>query len=324
MVWLVDLYSPQEEIRTTCEPEKNTRRDEETEDGELSKHVDTGIPLPFFWQRRCYRTGRQTDFRPSSDVLCACMRIHEVRRLAGPLLLAAILLTSIAWFRKGRLVPPDEIETVLLREPVQVSIQTEPFSFEYKNRLCRVEPVARWEQWGLVVSHNNIKSVADIYHDSSSVDTKDLCLIWGANLQGSDYQRVDFKSGPWTCYFSYGSGVEFHHQALGNNHLITDDSAVRHILDEVRVGDQVHLSGLLVNYQMEDWQGFWRRTSTSRTDSDCEVVFLEEIEILKRGTPGWYTAYRTGWLLILSVPVLYIFLMWLEAGNTDSSTLGRL
>ena len=100
------------------------------------------------------------------------MQIHEIRRLAGPLLLAAILLTSIAWFRKGRLVSPDEIETAILREPVQAPIRTAPFSFEYKSRLCRVEPVARWEQWGLVVSHNNIKSVADIYHDTSSVDTK--------------------------------------------------------------------------------------------------------------------------------------------------------
>ena len=135
-----------------------------------------------------------------------------------------------------------------------------------------MEPVATYELWGLVVSHNNIHSVADIYHDSTSVDTKDLCVIWGANLEDSDYQRVDFKSGPWTCYFSYPGDARFDHTALGNNHLITDDPWMRRVLDDVRVGDQIRLAGLLVNYQMDDWQGFWRRTSTTRDDSGCEAL----------------------------------------------------
>ena len=252
------------------------------------------------------------------------MQAHEIRRFVGPLLLAAIVLIGISWYFKGRLVGPAEINEDLLQIPVQTPTSSEPFDFEYKGKVCRVEPVAEWEQWGLVVSHNDIESIADIYHDSTSVDTKDLCVIWGANLQGSDYQRVDFKSGPWTCYFSYPGGVQFHHNALGNNHLITDDPAVRRALGGVRVGDQVRLAGLLVNYQMDDWQSFWRQTSTSREDNDCEVVFLQDIDVLRRGTPGWYTAYRLGWIAILVLPMLYVFLMWLEAGKSDTTTLGRL
>jgi hypothetical protein len=252
------------------------------------------------------------------------MQAHEIRRLVGPLLLAAIVLTGISWYFKGQLVGPSEIDESLLQIPVQTPVSSEPFDFEYKGKVCRVEPVAKWEQWGLVVSHNDIESIADIYHDSTSVDTKDLCVIWGANLQGSDYQQVDFKSGPWTCYFSYPGGVQFHHNALGNNHLITDDPSVRRALGGVRVGDQIRLAGLLVNYQMDDWQSFWRQTSTSREDNDCEVVFLQDIDVLRRGTPGWYTAYRLGWIAILVLPALYVFLMWLEAGKSDTTTLGRL
>ena len=101
-------------------------------------------------------------------------------------------------------------------------------------------------------------------------------------------------------------------------------SAVRRSLDGVRVGDQVRLAGLLVNYQMDDWQNFWRRTSTTREDDGCEVVFLKEIEVLSRGTPGWYSAYRLGWIAILLIPVLYLFLIWIEAGKADTTTLGRL
>ena len=252
------------------------------------------------------------------------MQAHEIRRFVGPLLLAAIVLTGISWFFKGQLVGPSEIDENLLQIPVQTPTSSEPFDFQYKGKVCRVEPVAEWEQWGLVVSHNDIESIADIYHDSTSVDTKDLCVIWGANLQGSDYQQVEFKSGPWTCYFSYPGGVQFHHNALGNNHLITDDLSVRRALGGVRVGDQIRLAGLLVNYQMDDWQSFWRQTSTSREDNDCEVVFLQDIDVLRRGTPGWYTAYRLGWIAILVLPALYVFLMWLEAGKSDTTTLGRL
>ena len=75
---------------------------------------------------------------------------------------------------------------------------------------------------------------------------------------------------------------------------------------------------------MDDWQSFWRRTSTTREDHDCEVVFLERISILRRGTPGWYAAYRIGWLAILALPLAYLGLMWLEAGSSDTTTLGRL
>lgn len=252
------------------------------------------------------------------------MQAHQLRRLIGPLFLAAIALTGISWLKKGRLVGPAEIDEHLLRAPAQTPTSAEPFDFEYKGRMCRVEPVADWQQWGLVVSHNNIESFADIYHDSTSVDTKDLCVIWGANLKEADYQQVDFKSGPWTCYFSYPGGVRFHHNALGNNHLITDDPVVRRQLDGVRVGDQIRLAGLLVNYQMDDWQSFWRKTSTSREDNGCEVVFLEEIEVLQRGTPGWYAAYRAGWIALMALPALYVFLMWVEAGKSDTTTLGRL
>lgn len=252
------------------------------------------------------------------------MEPHRIRRLIGPIFLLALGLTGLSWVRKGRLAEPSLIDPALLQKPVQSGTRRARFSFEYKGRECRVEPVASYEIWGLVVSHNNIHSMADIYHDSTSVDTKDLCVIWGSNLESPEYRRVQYKSGPFTCYFSYPDGVRFSHLAIGNNHLITDSEAIRRQLDRVRVGDQVHLSGLLVNYQMDDWQDFWRKTSTRRDDNDCEVMFVGELQVIARGTPGWYALYRLGWLLLLALPVAYVFLMWIEAGRPNSTTLGRL
>jgi len=184
--------------------------------------------------------------------------------------------------------------------------------------------VARYELWGLVVSHNNIESFADLVHDSTSVDTKVLCVIWGPNLADNDFHRVRYTSGQFTCYFKYPHGVVFDRKALGNNHLITDDDGVRERIGEVRVGDQIRLSGLLVNYRMDDWDSFWRRTSVSRKDAGCEVVFVETLEILRRGAPLWYAMYAWSWRVLIAVPVLFFVFAWIESRDPSTSRLGEL
>ncbi len=50
-----------------------------------------------------------------------------------------------------------------------------------------MRPVADFELWGLVVSHNNPTAFYDIYHDRNSVDTRDLGVIWGENLRSADF-----------------------------------------------------------------------------------------------------------------------------------------
>lgn len=226
-------------------------------------------------------------------------------------------LLTLGWLFKGELAPPEAMRPELEREPVQTPTDAEPFSFVYKGKQFRVRPVAEYELWGLVVSHNDIESIADIYHDATSVDTKDLCVIWGANLERPDYLEVDFRSGSFTCYFRYPPGVRFSLRAGSNNHLVTDRDAIRDRIEEVRVGDQIRLSGLLVDYQMEDWRDFWRRTSTVRSDSDCEIVFVRELEILERGTSGWYAAYRVGWVGLVTVPLLYLVVLHRSAGRRE-------
>lgn len=242
--------------------------------------------------------------------------LQGARRLLRVLLLVALVALAVSWWRKGRLVEPARILPRLLEQPVQQDASTRSFEFDYKGRKCRVRPVARYDLSGLVVSHNHIESLADIYHDSTSVDTKDLCVVWGSNLRSPDYREVHYSSGPFTCYFSWPGGVDFDLHQASNNHLITRDPAVRERIAEVRVGDQVHLRGLLVDYQMDDWRDFWRRTSTTRKDDDCEVVLVEELEILARGTPGWYSLYRAAWAVLVALPVLWAGVLWIESGRS--------
>jgi hypothetical protein len=242
------------------------------------------------------------------------------RRLLGYVTLALLALLLLAWKQKGRLPSPSEIRPDLLQAPLQEATEREPFEFVYAGQTVRVRPVADYEIWGLVVSHNDIGSLADIYHDSSSVDTKDLCVVWGGNLQSGSLDKVTFESGPWTCYFSYPQGVRFDGREISNNHLVSDQDALREALAEVRVGDQIHVRGALVDYQLEDWGTHWRRSSKVRDDGGngaCEVLFFDEIEILARGTPFWYALFQTTRFLLFLVPLVFLHSIWIDSSRLE-------
>lgn len=238
------------------------------------------------------------------------------RRALGYLTLALVALLVLAWTKKGDLPDPAEIHPALLQAPLQGATEREPFEMSHEGHTVRIRPVAEYELWGLVGSHNDIESIADIYHDSSSLDTKDLCVVWGSNLESGELAKVSFESGPWTCYYRYPEGVRFAGSKMSNNHMITDRENLRSDLAKIRIGDQIRIRGALVQYQLDDWQDFWRATSTERTDSGngaCEVIFFDEIEILVRGTPYWYLLWNATLLLLALVPAIYVHSIWLDS-----------
>ncbi len=252
------------------------------------------------------------------------MQLIHLRKAIKVGFVGSLLLVAVSWHLKGQFVDSSEIDPALANIPLQTATREGEFSFAYKGKVCRAKPVAKYELWGLVVSHNNIESMADLVHDSTSVDTKDLCVIWGKNVASNEFHEVDYTSGQFTCYFRYPHGTKFHHNALGNNHLITDQQAIRDQIAAIRIGDQVRLEGLLVNYQMDDWEGFWRKTSKVRNDAGCEVIFVREVEVLQRGTPFWYAAFDWGKMMLLLLPAVYLFVVWLEARNPETSRLGEI
>ncbi len=161
------------------------------------------------------------------------------------------------------------------------------------------------------MSRNNPRSIADSYHDARSVDTRDLCVVWGPNLD-VPLHKVSVKNTSWMCWVRWPRGVDFAMDALSNNHLITDSASVRAAIEAVRPGDQIRVDGLLVNYAPEDQPDWKRTTSTVRNDDGngaCEVVFVDEITVLRRGTPTAYAAAAVGrWGLLL------LGLVWLVRG----------
>jgi hypothetical protein len=240
---------------------------------------------------------------------------------------AALVLLAVSWYMKRRPIAPEAIDPALLLPPAQTDSSRSPFEFEFRGGTVRVRPVAEYAIDGLVVSQNDVESFADIYHDSSSVDTKDLCLLWGRSLESEDFHQVRVSSGPFTCYYRYPEGIRFEPHDLGNHHLISDDDALRARIEAVHTGDQVRVRGLLVDYQMDDWGERWRETSTVRDDDGCEVVFVEALEVLRAGAPRWHRLHRASWWSIATLPGLWGILLWLgfpaRAPGAASSAAAR-
>lgn len=217
-------------------------------------------------------------------------------RLLQFALLAAVLAWLVAWYQTRQLPELSQILPELLKEPKQRETGRREFGFEYRGGDYVVKPVASYELYGLVVTHNDTTGLADLTHDENSVDTKDLCLIWGANLEQGDYRRISFESTPTWCHWSWRSDdIRFDQTAIANNHLVTDKQALRDALDRVHVGDQVRFKGFLVNYSDRRYPDFTRNSSTTRQDSGphaCEVVFFEEIEVLRPHAVGAWRLRR--------------------------------
>ena len=70
----------------------------------------------------------------------------------------------------------------------------------------------------------------------------------------------------------------------------------------VRVGDQIRFRGYLAEYEHNhNGQPFHRGTSIVRTDtgnSACETVYVQDVEITRRGNGPWRALVWTAWLLL--------------------------
>lgn len=232
-----------------------------------------------------------------------------------------IIVLVISYFKLDDLPEREFLVNDLMREPVQAtSTLKSAFRFDYRGSGYHVKPLADYELWGLVVSVNNINAWYNFYHDENSVNLKDVCVIWGDNLKSDAYRNVNYKSGEWTCYYSWHGdiGGQFYGNKLSNNHLLSASEEVRETIRTVRVGDQIRVKGALVDYA-EEGNTWYRKTSMSRDDTNnssrsggaCEVFFVDEIDVLERGNVVWnllnsFSMYSVIVLLFVQLVLFFV------------------
>lgn len=219
--------------------------------------------------------------------------------LLTALCLAVGALFALASHRHARLPTAHEVLTPLKNDPVQSPTSRTPFNFTFAGRTYRVTPLAEYELYGTVVTHNNPTGWGDIYHDDTSVDVKDLCVIWGDNARSALVRSMTFWSESWTCNAKADTEDQFDAFSmteLSNNHLLPATPAIHRAISDTTRGDQIHLRGMLVSYSPREAPEQVRMSSLVRTDQGdgaCEVIFVESFELLRRVSATWENIYRT-------------------------------
>ncbi len=204
-------------------------------------------------------------------------------------------LLALALYKNPSLPEAKTIAPQLSQEPLQEAISTAAFKVDKNGVTYTIEPSHRYEIYGLVVSKYNTDSWWGWAHKAwnDHLNVTDLCVVWGTNAVGGGYHDLSFSSGQWTCNFETSSDAAwraFDMHKISNNHLLTDNPQLAKKLKNIRIGDQIHLTGQLASYKHFTGNGFARGTSTVRTDTGngaCETIFVDQVSVLRAAPSLW-------------------------------------
>lgn len=144
----------------------------------------------------------------------------------------------------------------------------------------RLTPRARYDITARILSRED-------YHFDllSDLIPEDLALGWGPMSDNRVLRAFEITQGarfyswrPKQPDLPVPRQIVIEHSA--NTHVIPANPATRHQLERLRVGQVVHLTGLLVDGVRDD--GVYIKTSLTRTDTGpgaCEVVLVEQADV---------------------------------------------
>ena len=148
---------------------------------------------------------------------------------------------------------------------------------------------ASYEIQALVVSTKNYRG-AGVF---DALSPKDVALAWGSVAEHNG--DIDFhwsQSGRW-YYWHTSAGVDLSpvgssagvNTQSSNNHLIPADDGVKSLINKIKTGDYIKLTGYLVDFRATKPGGtvYTNSSSTSRTDTGdgaCEIIYVTSVEWL--------------------------------------------
>jgi len=180
---------------------------------------------------------------------------------------------------------------LLFSDPIQTPVKDKiPYLWKIKDQTYRIVPLFEYSARGLVVSEYDAQNWLDFSHKKDPAQTKDLCLIWGTNIQNGIYRDLQYKHGEFTCYIYWdqNQSQKFNGLQFANNHLIPKNGNLAKLIKSAHIGDQVKITGQLVNYEILDTNGkiiSTRDTSTIRDDQGCEIILVSNFEMIQKGFP---------------------------------------
>ena len=233
-------------------------------------------------------------------------------------MIGSLLLAAVSFWRKDALPPASVLRQELREEPRQVAVRRAPLESTINGVKYAIQPRFSYDLYGLVVSLHESDAWWDYAHREwgDHINVADFCMVWGDNVRNDAYRAISFSNTQWECHWSTGSSEAwkaFSESAVANNHIVTDNPAIARELRKVRVGDQVRLRGYLADYTVykNGAPAGMRVSSTTRTDTGpgaCEVVYVEDFDILGSPNRLWRLIVRISVFALLASLVAWAFL----------------
>jgi len=235
------------------------------------------------------------------------------------LFVLSLLLAIVLYVIKDDFPPASFYDLKSLTDPIQQPTRQDSFITNVNGEKYLIEPIHDYALDGVIVSYHNADAFSDIWHHGrwkDFINLRDLCVIWGRNVETGVYLDMDFHNDDWNCWFSWPNsdvGSRFQMAQLSNNHVLIDDETIKSELMKSEPGDQIRLKGVLVQYS-NPRSGFFRSTSTTRSDTGngaCETIYVTGFEIIKKANPQLRLYYSMAkWTAILSlVGVVLLFVV---------------
>ncbi|QQG52436.1 MAG: hypothetical protein HY931_03910 [Candidatus Falkowbacteria bacterium] len=220
-------------------------------------------------------------------------------KLRKILLVVFLLVLVISYFLKDNYKTVKNIQPEVLKAPLQDVVDSnEPIQFSQDGFAYHLTPVAKYQIQGLVVSQMDYRFFS--IYNSDSVFPVDLCLTWGDNLANKSYQekQLSFSQDARFCFYKWRGETAINPDLISNNHLIASDSKILSIINKIKAGDQVLISGYLVDVKADkagqvsdyDPSSFSLKSSLTRTDTGagaCEIIYVDDIKIVQVAHPIW-------------------------------------
>lgn len=254
--------------------------------------------------------------------------MRTIKWLIKVVFILSLIVFVIAFLEKDKLPPKEEILKELYGAPLQTKTKADQFQKTVGGITYTIDPQFDYELYGLVVSYHHSDVWWDMEHKewNDFLNNEDIGVAWGENLRSGVYADMRFSSGSWTLYWDFKFGTppskqkaiisKFNPYQVSNNHVLPDNDSIAALMLSVKKGDQIWMKGYLVNYITDEWEGQWRRSSTTRDDSGsgaCEAVYVKDFKILKRADNIWRSAYPISKTSMLTCLILYVIVFSLEA-----------
>lgn len=161
--------------------------------------------------------------------------------------------------------------------PVQKEIKS-PISFNHLG--FKITKVANFKIKAKVLARE------DYYFDrGADLAPVDLALGWGRMSDESILEQINITQSGRFYRWRVESfpiprrEIETH---SANMHLIPADKYVQYLIDDIREGEIIELTGSLVNVQSKE--GWYWNSSLTRNDTGngaCELIWVESLSVLK-------------------------------------------